>query len=47
MQTRISEISRTVPNKEDRGGNRMLEIVKRGVVRWGEVVKKAGGVDAK
>ena len=33
--------------KEDRGGDRMLEIVKSDVVRWSEVVKKAGGVEAK
>jgi len=32
---------------EDRGGNRMLDIVQRDVVRWGEVVTKAGSVDAK
>ena len=33
--------------KEDRGGDRMLEIIKSDVVRWSEVVKKAGGVEAK
>ena len=47
VQTRFSEIGGRVPKMEDRGGDRMLEIVKRDVVRWGEVVNKAGGVDAK
>jgi tripartite-type tricarboxylate transporter receptor subunit TctC len=44
---RFPEIGGSVPRKEDRGGDRMLEIVKRDVVRWSEVVKKAGGVEAK
>jgi tripartite-type tricarboxylate transporter receptor subunit TctC len=47
VQKRFPEIGGTVPRKEDRGGDRMLEIVKRDVVRWSEVVKKAGGVEAK
>jgi hypothetical protein len=47
VQTRFSEIGGTVPKQEDRGGHRMLEIVKRDVDRWGEVVRRAGGVDAK
>jgi len=45
--TRFPEIGGSVPKKEDRGGDRMLEIVKSDVVRWGEVVKKAGGMEAK
>jgi tripartite-type tricarboxylate transporter receptor subunit TctC len=45
--TRFPEIGGTVPRKEDRGGDRMLEIVKSDVVRWGDVVKKAGGIEAK
>jgi len=45
--TRFSAIGGTIPKEEDRGANRMLEIVKRDIVRWGNVVKKAGGVDAK
>ena len=40
---RFSEIGGTVPRKEDRGGERMLEIIKNDVVRWGEVIKKVGG----
>ena len=47
VQTRFPEIGGTIPKKEDRGGERMLEIVKRDVVRWGEVVRKAGGIEAK
>ena len=47
VQTKFPEIGGTVPKKEDRGGDRMLEIVKSDVVRWSEVVKKAGGMEAK
>ncbi len=47
VQTRFPEIGGTMPKKEDQGGDRMLEIVKRDVIRWGEVVKKAGGIEAK
>jgi tripartite-type tricarboxylate transporter receptor subunit TctC len=47
VQTRFPEIGGTVPKPEDRGGERMLEIVKRDVARWGEVVRKAGGIEAK
>jgi tripartite-type tricarboxylate transporter receptor subunit TctC len=47
VQTRFPEIGGSVPRKEDRGGDRMLEIVKSDVVRWGDVVKKAGGMEAK
>jgi tripartite-type tricarboxylate transporter receptor subunit TctC len=47
VQTRFPEIGGTIPKKEDQGGDRMLEIVKRDVIRWGEVVKKAGGIEAK
>jgi tripartite-type tricarboxylate transporter receptor subunit TctC len=44
---RFPEIGGSVPRAEDRGGDRMLEIVKRDVVRWNEVVRKAGGMEAK
>ena len=44
---RFPEIGGSVPRPQDRGGDRMLEIVKRDVVRWSEVVKKAGGMEAK
>jgi len=47
VQKRFPEIGGTVPRKEDRGGERMLEIVKNDVVRWGEVVKKAGAIEPK
>lgn len=47
VQKRFPEIGGNVPRKEDRGGERMLEIIKSDVVRWGEVVKKAGGIEAK
>jgi tripartite-type tricarboxylate transporter receptor subunit TctC len=47
VQKRFPEIGGSVPKKEDRGGDRMLEIIKSDVVRWGEVVKKAGGMEAK
>lgn len=44
---RFPEIGGVVPKKADRGGDRMLELVKSDVLRWSEVVKKAGGVEAK
>ena len=47
VQKRFPEIGGNVPKKEDRGGERMLEIVKSDVVRWGEVVRKAGGIETK
>jgi len=47
VQTKFPDIGGSVPRKEDRGGERMLEIIKSDVVRWSEVVKKAGGVEAK
>ena len=47
VQKRFPEIGGSVTKKADRGGERMLEIVKADVVRWGEVVKKAGGAEAK
>jgi tripartite-type tricarboxylate transporter receptor subunit TctC len=47
VQTKFPDIGGSVPRKEDRGGDRMLEIIKSDVVRWSEVVKKAGGVEAK
>jgi tripartite-type tricarboxylate transporter receptor subunit TctC len=42
VQKKFLDIGGTVPKPEDRGGARMLEIVKADVVRWAEVVKKAG-----
>jgi len=47
VQKRFPEIGGSVPGKQDQGGERMLELVKSDVVRWGEVVKKAGGIEAK
>jgi tripartite-type tricarboxylate transporter receptor subunit TctC len=47
VQTKFPDIGGSVPRKEDRGGERMLEIIKSDVVRWSEVVKKAGGTEAK
>jgi putative tricarboxylic transport membrane protein len=47
VQKRFPEIGGNVPKKEDRGGERMLEIVKSDVDRWGEVVRKAGGIETK
>jgi tripartite-type tricarboxylate transporter receptor subunit TctC len=47
VQTRFPEIGGSIPRKEDRGGDRMLEIIKSDVVRWSDVVKKAGGIEAK
>jgi tripartite-type tricarboxylate transporter receptor subunit TctC len=42
VQQKFRDIGGTVPKPEDRGGDRMLEIVKADVARWAEVVKKAG-----
>jgi tripartite-type tricarboxylate transporter receptor subunit TctC len=47
VQKRFPEIGGSVPRKEDRGGDRMLEIIKSDVVRWSDIVKKAGGMEAK
>jgi tripartite-type tricarboxylate transporter receptor subunit TctC len=47
VQKRFSEIGGGVPKREDRGGNRMLEIVKSDVARWSDVVKKASAAEAK
>jgi tripartite-type tricarboxylate transporter receptor subunit TctC len=47
VQKRFPEIGGTLPKAEDRGGERMLELVKSDVARWAEVVGKAGGVEAK
>jgi tripartite-type tricarboxylate transporter receptor subunit TctC len=47
VQKRFPEIGGTVTKKEDRGGERMLEMVKADVTRWADVVKKAGGIEAK
>ncbi len=45
IQKRFVDLGGTVPKPGDRGGDRMLEIVKSDVTRWSEVVKKAGGVE--
>ena len=45
VQQKFLEIGGTVPKPEDRGGDRMLEIVKNDVARWAEVVKKTGAVE--
>lgn len=42
VQKKFLDIGGTVPKPADRGGDRMLEIIKSDVVRWAEVVKKAG-----
>jgi putative tricarboxylic transport membrane protein len=47
VQKRFPQIGGSVPRKEDRGGDRMLEIIKSDVARWSEVVKKAGPAEAK
>jgi tripartite-type tricarboxylate transporter receptor subunit TctC len=47
VQKRFPEIGGTVTRKEDRGGDRMLAIIKSDVVRWSDVVKKAGGMETK
>src|SRR5262245_23797400 len=47
VQKRFPEIGGTLPKPEDRGGERMLALVKSDVARWAEVVGKAGGVEAK
>jgi tripartite-type tricarboxylate transporter receptor subunit TctC len=47
VQKRFPEIGGTLPKREDRGGERMLNLVKSDIVRWAEVVGKAGGIEAK
>jgi len=47
VQKRFPEIGGNLPKREDRGAERMLELVKGDVVRWAEVVGKAGGIEAK
>ncbi len=41
VQKKFRDIGGVVPKPEDRGGERMLEIVKADIVRWADVVKKA------
>lgn len=41
VQKKFRDIGGTVPKPEDRGGDRMLEIVKADITRWADVVKKA------
>jgi len=47
VEKRFPEIGGSIPRREDRGGDRMLEIVKSDVARWSNVVKSAGGMEAK
>jgi tripartite-type tricarboxylate transporter receptor subunit TctC len=47
VQKRFPEIGGSVPSRQDRGGERMLQIVNADVARWAEVVGKAGGIEAK
>jgi tripartite-type tricarboxylate transporter receptor subunit TctC len=42
VQQKFLDIGGVVPPKANRGGDRMLEIIKSDVSRWVEVVKKAG-----
>ena len=44
---RFPQIGGNLPKREDRGAERMLQLVKSDVVRWAEVVGKAGGIEAK
>lgn len=41
VQKKFRDIGGVVPKPEDRGGERMLEIVKSDIKRWGDVVKAA------
>jgi tripartite-type tricarboxylate transporter receptor subunit TctC len=47
LQTRFPEIGGSLPRQQDRGGERMLDLVKSDIARWSEVVGKAGGIEAK
>ena len=42
VKKKFQDIGGLAPKPEDRGGDRMLEIIKADVTRWAEVVKKAG-----
>lgn len=42
VQKKFGDIGGVVPKPADRGGDRMLEIVKADVARWAEVAAKAG-----
>lgn len=41
VQKKFKDIGGVVPKPEDRGGDRMLEIVKADISRWADVVKQA------
>lgn len=41
VQKKFEDIGGVVPKPEDRGGDRMLQIVKADIERWADVVKKA------
>lgn len=47
VRSKFLEIGGTVPKPEDRGGERMLQMINADVTRWSEVVRKAGGVEDK
>lgn len=47
VQQKFLDLGGTVPKQADRGGARMQEIINADVVRWSEVVRKAGGVEEK
>jgi hypothetical protein len=47
VQEKFLGLGGTVPPLADRGGDRMLAIIKADVDRWVEVVRKAGGVEEK
>lgn len=46
VQKKFQDIGGVVPKPADRGGDRMLALVKADVDRWAEVVKKAGPAPA-
>ncbi|MSO75805.1 MAG: tripartite tricarboxylate transporter substrate binding protein BugD [Alphaproteobacteria bacterium] len=46
VQKRFFDLGGSVPKPHQAGGDKMLEIIKADVVRWAEVVKKAGGIEA-
>ena len=45
IQKKFTDIGGWVPKPEDRGGERMLEIIKDDVARIADIVKKAGGIE--
>lgn len=47
VQKKFLDLGGSVPKVERRGGDYMLATIKTDVVRWMEVVKKAGGIEVK